>query len=864
MEKNGFLEILRDYHRENVVFESTSRGRRDRVVSVDDQGASIERADGGETSRVTLAGLESLLQELRARGGSIPLDEIPGDRVRGATFAQARRLAVSADRSLLVDVEEDEAATQHFSEALKSLRVAVVDGRPRLYKPVIVEVVLEAMASGELQENRITFDWLVPRFRAKMAARGQEGTEQAAAYAFANLAGDLFWLLGYRKGMPPLDTTSPSPAQIRERVTHAKLKDRLWDLCRDASHRSMLFDSLRSKWFDGGEAPVDASGPDGLRDDLEKVLGEYAEARQEPFGRSHPMWGLFDSLQNKVEDSSGLKKRPHLGVKASVGQGNWAKVPWLAVLAEGRGITIQNGVYCVFLFREDMSGVYLTFNQGVTQLKKDHGVRGAREILRKRAEGLEEYCGPLDARGFKRGEGIDLKVSSGLGKDYEASTVAYKLYPRGAVPDDGELYSDLEALMQAYEEYLAADEEPVVVINKGDDDPVMDPETKDFELLSAVKSVSAYISQRGFTYEPWHVAQYITAVRTKPFVILAGVTGTGKSKLPALVAEATGSEAVLIPVRPDWTDSSDVLGYVDLQGDFRPGSVLNVIHSAVDESDKSWICIVDEMNLARVEQYFAEILSRMEDRSPAPDGGFRSGKLVDLKLSEADAEWGALHLPPNLTLVGTVNMDESAHTFSRKVLDRAFTIELSDVTLSRWKGEGGQDLKPHTWPTKAWHPRAIRLSELKDVTQAERSSIEEVISVLEEINTILQQAQLQVGYRTRDEIGLFVLHAEPIMEAFRTEDGESVDPLDLALQMKVLPRISGGSNAIRGTVASLLSWAVSKDQSGSQADPETSLSLWREAGRPAALGGATYPRTAARLCLMWERLESEGFTSFWL
>jgi 5-methylcytosine-specific restriction enzyme B len=237
---------------------------------------------------------------------------------------------------------------------------------------------------------------------------------------------------------------------------------------------------------------------------------------------------------------------------------------------------------------------------------------------------------------------------------------------------------------------------------------------------------------------------------------------------------------------------------------------------------------------------------------------------VDLKLSEADAEWGALHLPPNLTLVGTVNMDESAHTFSRKVLDRAFTIELSDVTLSRWKGEGGQDLKPHTWPTKAWHPRAIRLSELKDVTQSERLSIEEVISVLEEINTILQQAQLQVGYRTRDEIGLFVLHAEPIMEAFRTEDGERVDPLDLALQMKVLPRISGGSNAIRGTVASLLSWAVSKDQSGSQADPETSLSLWREAGRPAALEGATYPRTAARLCLMWERLESEGFTSFWL
>jgi len=94
--------------------------------------------------------------------------------------------------------------------------------------------------------------------------------------------------------------------------------------------------------------------------------------------------------------------------------------------------------------------------------------------------------------------------------------------------------------------------------------------------------------------------------------------------------------------------------------------------------------------------------------------------------------------------------------------------------------------------------------------------------------------------------------------------GESVDPLDLALQMKVLPRISGGTNAIRGTLAGLLGWAVSGVANNAEADTDTSLSRWREAGRPAALADARYPRTAARLCLMWERLESEGFTSFWL
>jgi len=156
------------------------------------------------------------------------------------------------------------------------------------------------------------------------------------------------------------------------------------------------------------------------------------------------------------------------------------------------------------------------------------------------------------------------------------------------------------------------------------------------------------------------------------------------------------------------------------------------------------------------------------------------------------------------------------------------------------------------------------LSELQDLTELERSSIEGTISALSDMNSILQQAQLQVGYRTRDEIGLFAMHAESIRAAFRTEGGDSVDPLDLALQMKVLPRIAGGSNAIRGTVGGLLAWAVSGVANGPETDSASTVSDWREAGRPTSLAGGRYPRTAARLCLMWERLEAEGFTSFWL
>ena len=345
-------------------------------------------------------------------------------------------------------------------------------------------------------------------------------------------------------------------------------------------------------------------------------------------------------------------------------------------------------------------------------------------------------------------------------------------------------------------------------------------------------------------------------------MILAGVTGTGKSKLPALVAEATGGASRLIPVRPDWTDSADLLGYTDLRGVFRPGTLLRIAREAAQESERYWTAILDEMNLARVEHYFAEVLSRIEDRRPTPGGGWESSPLL---LPSADAgEWAEVALPPNLALVGTVNMDESAHGFSRKVLDRAFTLELSDVDLSRWEGRERRPAEPAPWPPRAWEPRAIRLGELRGVSGAEREEIGRAIQALGEANRFLQGAGLQIGYRTRDEVALFVLHAADIRSSFTTRTGEGVDPLDLSLHMKLLPRIVGGSAAVRRAMLGLLGWATDGATLPAESDARPLLDDWEAVGRPASLPRARFPHTAARLCLMWERLQEEGYTSFWL
>lgn len=594
---------------------------------------------------------------------------------------------------------------------------------------------------------------------------------------------------------------------------------------------------------------------------FENVLSNYFLARFETFGGEHALWKVLAYLSNHFQQY--VSTRPNLRVKWSLGRGTWARIPWVAFLDNRETNSPQYGVYPVYLFSEDLSGVYLALNQGIKGLKGRHGTRESRRILSQRADQVLLDRSALEAAGFSSDNKIDLHTRRAIQKDYEASTIAYKLYPKEAIPPDNELLKDLEQVLLAYDDYLERqpfrDEEtpPLTITNV--------PPQSDFKIAEAIQEVIAYIAGRGFFYEPWQIAQYITAIRTKPFIILAGITGTGKSKLPALVAEATGGESTLVSVRPDWTDSADVLGYTDLQGEFRPGPLLEIAHDAAANTDQFKTCVMDEMNLARVEQYFAEVLSKIEDRQRQENGGYSTKALIGQTLNEKDAEWAEVGISSNLAIVGTVNMDESTHGFSRKVLDRAFTIELSDVDLSLWNPNVEQNGRTVSiWPMKSWQPRGIMLSEMVNPTDEERAEIERAIAALQEVNKLLAPAQLQVGYRTRDEVAFYILHARDVSGAFMDRNGASVDPLDLALQMKILPRIAGGSSAIRKCVFGLLGWANTGVPLDSEDQVARIIDAWEAAGRPSSLKDGKYPRLAARLCLMWERLEAEGYTSYWL
>lgn len=376
------------------------------------------------------------------------------------------------------------------------------------------------------------------------------------------------------------------------------------------------------------------------------------------------------------------------------------------------------------------------------------------------------------------------------------------------------------------------------------------PQAVHADFPEKVSQLITSIRHSGFFFQPWQIANFITAVKTKPFLILAGISGTGKSKLPSLIGQFTDAKVHMVPVRPDWTDSTELIGYQNLKDEFIPGHFLKICEQAQNNPETYHICILDEMNLARVEQYFAEVLCHIEDR-------FQDGNTLRSH-NPLTHYCQNIFLPQNVLIVGTVNMDETTHGFSKKVLDRAFTLEMSDIALDKWERPDGQVVTVE-WSPSYWSPLALKLSDFEPVDSDQRNLINDTIKVLQDVNNCLKPAQLQVGYRVRDEICLYMLHAQALKNYFITDLRENVDPLDIALHMKILPRIQGSSLAINDVLQRFLSWCL-----GSQSQDIEEVVLKWKIEQPQIWKESRYPHTAGRLLTMYERYQQEGFTSYWL
>ena len=357
---------------------------------------------------------------------------------------------------------------------------------------------------------------------------------------------------------------------------------------------------------------------------------------------------------------------------------------------------------------------------------------------------------------------------------------------------------------------------------------------------------------------------FISAIKTKPFLLLAGISGTGKSRIvreyafkscPEYLQDKTGTTPgnyCMIEVKPNWHDSTELLGYYSRLGkagyQFKK-FVKFLVKAKMFPNVPFFVCL-DEMNLAPVEQYFAEILSILETRKhPKKDGtnivdmtviktetivdasyfrefsemfidrktqskGSHSMSLTDrdiyLKLYGIDTENGideevgsrhdltteGLTLPDNVVIIGTVNMDDTTHQFSRKVIDRAMTIEMNGGKLANMFG-GSKNLEylPKEEQEKWQHSFSQRYVTADEVLEAHPEVADALVknlpARLEKINEALKGTPFEVSYRVLNELTIMV----GVMLDNKTEEDTLDDIINQAvnyiLLMKILPRIEG-------------------------------------------------------------------------
>lgn len=387
---------------------------------------------------------------------------------------------------------------------------------------------------------------------------------------------------------------------------------------------------------------------------------------------------------------------------------------------------------------------------------------------------------------------------------------------------------------------------------------------------------------------------YITAIKSKPFLLLAGISGTGKSRIVRELARACWDEGSddykaqkpknfqMVQVKPNWHDSSDLIGYVSRvsgKAEFVAGEFLKFIAKAWENTETPYFLCLDEMNLAPVEQYFAEYLSVIESRKSHEDGivttdpiiypeyeSERSKEteelvpklwyknLVSELLADCPPEKAfalnkqfindGISIPQNLIVVGTVNMDETTFSFSRKVLDRAMTIEMNEVDLHGGLTERNEQIG------KLGKAELIGYAvEGVDVYGANKDVCETVLTYLDAVNTVLEGTPFKVAYRTRNEFMLYVVNNLPYSKGENEEELSQgyvvARALDEITSMKVLSRIEGDDTKVSDKFLDSLSKAIEEGLKAVSGDDHTVKSI-----------------SLAKLKEMKGKLVS-GYTSFW-
>ncbi len=527
---------------------------------------------------------------------------------------------------------------------------------------------------------------------------------------------------------------------------------------------------------------------------------------------------LEQSKTGNLRISDYTKSLLGLSVKVSFGQGYQARIPWIAFL--GYGNTVQDGIYPVYLYYKDINLLILAY--GVSETNKPN-VNWDNTNLTSINQFFKTKNLPPPAR-------------------YKDSFV-YKTYDTSNELNVVELNKDLVNLISIYH---ATFKEEKQSLNFQMESQKTLPQLAN----SIVEEFAKSLELANLQFDNKLIARFICSLIAKPFVILTGLSGSGKTKLAQAFAKwicKEESQYCIVPIGADWTNREPILGFPNAlqSGQYvKPeNAALDIILDACQNTDKPYFIILDEMNLSHVERYFADFLSAMESK----------GKIYFH--SESNSLNGVppqIPFPNNLFLIGTVNIDETTYMFSPKVLDRANVIEFS-VSAKEMKSFLQKNPTPNI---NRLEYKGIEFSE-RFITYSKDDTLvpdmtSEIATVLLNFFSELKKTGAEFGYRSASEIYRFIA----VLNKLEKREWNTNTALDAAIMQKLLPKIHGSRRKLEPILKSLASLCLVD---------KNDIEILLNSEDPHLLEDSNkvkYSISFGKLRRMYINLISNGFTSY--
>jgi len=526
---------------------------------------------------------------------------------------------------------------------------------------------------------------------------------------------------------------------------------------------------------------------------------------------------LAQSENGELTTSGYVKHYEDLEVRVSFGQGNQARITWIAFLAYGH--TVSNGIYPVYLYFKKNKLLILAY--GASESKKPEANWSLPNL-----KSINEY---FKENQFERPE------------RYGTSYV-FKIYNtlEPIIPDEAN--KDLNDLIELYKQEIDREPKP----------PKPEPVKFNYRSFQDSTDTANLLLDKAL------VLRFISALLTKPFIILTGLSGSGKTKLAQAFSKwicETDDQICLVPVGADWTNREPLLGFPSALEKGRyilpENGVLSLILNAsrIENQDKPYFLILDEMNLSHVERYFADFLSAMESGDQIP----LHSNFDDLMNNGAVP--ASITIPKNLFIIGTVNIDETTYMFSPKVLDRASVIEfrVSQLEMNKFlTTTGNLNLNNIKGLGSSMAGDFLDLSQSKELGLTNK----EIVShSLLKFFFELKKVGAEFGYRSASEIMRFSSIINIIDDSWETSA-----IIDASIMQKLLPKVHGSRRKLEPVLKTLALLCLSEDfKNGNGFKIEALLNSEEDIEDKENI---SYPVSFEKIRRMYRRLIDNGFTSY--